>query len=250
VFSQSEKKTFVIKLGQRWLFPDFSNKLTWAVVSVGIGVVVLPQPLKLVFFNWLVELFNLNTGKPFTLAELNTGPDYAIGAFLIAIALLHNLGYKYLQKHQAVLADQTNQRTSAKDEELLATFINEFPSNGTGAKLLRDHDFGNSFARSRLEQIDRFVEKWAGAEFRFINAAIDEKRATLVSACNSFLGKVAMYTAPIGASDFSSAIPEAFRGDDWNMPQHVHDQIREINELATKAYQAHQELIASGRGAG
>lgn len=250
MFSHVEVKNFIIKLGQWWLFPDFSNKLTWAVVTVGIGVVVMPQPLKLVVFNWLVELFNLNAGKSFTLSELSSGPDYAVGVCLIAVALLHNLGYKYLQQHQVVLADQVAQRVSGKDQILLAQFIQEFPSNGASATLMRDHDFGNSFARSSLRQIDCFVKNWSGAEFRFHSEAIDEKRQALLLASNRFLSKLAIYTGVIGATDFSSAIPDASRGGDWNLPEYVRNQIKELNDLATEAHQAHQELIAIGRGAG
>ena len=182
MFSRSEIKIFIIKLGQRWIFPDFSNKLTWAVVTAGIGVIVMPQPLKLVFFNWLVDLFNLNAGKPFTLAQLNIGSDYAIGAILIAVALIHNLGHKYLQRHQEVFADQAAQRVAENDKALLARFIQKFPSNGDSATLLRDHEFGGSFAGSRLTEIIDFSETWSGAEFCFCNEAIDEKRKTLLLA--------------------------------------------------------------------
>ena len=60
MFSQIELKEIALK---KLIFPDFSNKMTRVVVGLGATIVLTPVALKQLFYNWLVDTFNLNSGK-------------------------------------------------------------------------------------------------------------------------------------------------------------------------------------------
>jgi len=60
-------KEIIIK---KWIFPDFSNKLTWLVGGAGVTILLTPTPIKQIFYNWLIDTFNMNSGEQYTLAEL------------------------------------------------------------------------------------------------------------------------------------------------------------------------------------
>ncbi|WP_191603426.1 hypothetical protein [Marinomonas algicola] len=242
MFTQEEVKSFIIKLGNKWFFPDFSNKITWYVVTLGAGFILVPEPIKLFFLNWLIDIFNLNSGVPLELPDLEASTDYTVGIVLIVLALAHNLGHKYFSLEKDKFDHAVSQELKHSDLKLLEKFLLEFPSDCSSAILLKDHDFGNSFNRDYLKNIDDFTYRWNGAEYKFMNKDIDEKRAVFHSLCKSFLVKIAEYTSPVGASNFSSVVPDHLRGE-WDFPDWVKSQITELNEMATEVYRTHQEFI-------
>jgi hypothetical protein len=61
--------------------------------------------------------------------------------------------------------------------------------------------------------------------------------------CKQFLNKVAEYTGPVGASNFSSVIPDHLRADDWNLPDWVINHIKELNDMGTNLFEQHQGFI-------
>jgi hypothetical protein len=88
LFTKDERKEFLIKLGKRWIFPDFSNRVTWYAITLGATVILFPTPGKLIFYNWLVDSFNINSGKYFIFADFKTGnADYWLGFSLIIFSL-------------------------------------------------------------------------------------------------------------------------------------------------------------------
>lgn len=96
MISKKELKELAIARLKKYLFPDFTNKLTWFVVTVGGAVILTPTAFKQIFYNWLVDTFNLNYGVYFTFAELDSSnSDYTLGFSLIALALLHNVANRY-----------------------------------------------------------------------------------------------------------------------------------------------------------
>ncbi|MBI6799380.1 hypothetical protein, partial [Pseudomonas syringae] len=86
MFTGKEIKSLALEYGRKWLFPDFTNKLTWFVAGVGGAIIVTPTPLKVIVYNWLIDTFNLNSGKKFSLAELvPEAADYWVGFGLIVV---------------------------------------------------------------------------------------------------------------------------------------------------------------------
>ncbi|WP_160314746.1 hypothetical protein [Photobacterium swingsii] len=81
-----------MKYGNKVIFPNFANKLTSTIVISGLGLIVTPAPIKVVFFNWLIDVFNLNSGVPVTLPDVSSGTaDFTYGLTLVAIGLVFNL---------------------------------------------------------------------------------------------------------------------------------------------------------------
>lgn len=243
MFSKEEVKAFFLRLSEKWFFPDFTNKLTWYVVTLGAGFLLIPQPIKLFFVNWAIELFNVNSGIKMTLPEMEASTDYATGILLILMALAHNIGYKHFGLKQSIFEHRIRQEQRISDINLLEKFLAEFPSNCPSSILLKEHDFGNSFDRHMLKQLEDYYCKWNGAEYHFIDTEIDKKRKLLHEECSKFLLKVGEYTTHVGASNFSSVIPDHLRADDWNLPEWVKNRIKELNDLATNLYKQHQDFI-------
>jgi hypothetical protein len=242
--SRKELKELVIALGKKWLFPDFTNKLTWFVVTVGGGILLTPTPLKLVFYNWLVDTINLNSGVHFILAELtNDSAGYVLGVVLIALALAHNIAYRYLN-YLASNEEKANiGRRNIADAVLFEKFKSAFPSNSASVQLLKKHDFVNSYDGEATSQLEKFVHNWNNAENGFLDDSIENKKLELWNNCNSFLQKLAEVTSPVGVGPFESVIPDRYRGE-WDMPDFVTQRVSELNSIATECYTKHQQFIA------
>ena len=243
MFTKGEIKVFLIRLGEKWFFPDFTNKLTWYIVTLGASFILIPQPVKLFITNWLIETFNLNSGLKLTLPEMESSSDYTVGLILIFFSLAHNLGYKYFGLKKEQFEHKACQKKRISDYKLLERFTAEFPSDSPSCYLLKDHDFGGSFNNDGLVQINHFYYKWNGAEYKFLDNVIEKKRTEFHEECGIFLSKISEYTTPVGASNFTSVIPDRFRANDWDLPEWIKPQIEEMNALATNIYKHHQEFI-------
>ncbi|MDP2204287.1 MAG: hypothetical protein Q8K07_19905 [Methylicorpusculum sp.] len=242
--SRNEIKKLIITFLRKWLFPDFTNKVTWAVVTVGCAILVTPTPFKLIFYNWLVDSFNLNSGNHFTLAELTAdSADYVWGGVLVVGALFHNIGYRYFLHAAAVAEERKLDRQRYADLVLFNEFKSAFPSNSASVRLLEEHDFGNSYPGDSTSHIERFVVDWNNAEHQFLDSAIEKKRQELWACCNNFLNTLASHSGPITASPFFSAIPDMYRGD-WDWPDFVSERVKELNTKASECFTCHQEFIA------
>jgi hypothetical protein len=242
--SKDELKNLIIAIGKKWLFPDFTNKLTWFVVSIG-SILLTPASLKQMACNWLVDTVNLNSGVPFTLAEVNSNAtDYFWGAILVVSALAHNIGNRYFLYLSSLSDIKGNEQLITADKKLFDEFLTAFPSNSNSITLLKEHDFGDSYHDISTKQIDNFVNYWNNSEHQFLNAVLEEKRKELWHNCHSFLCKLAQYAGPVGAGSFFSVVPDAYRDEDWNQPLFVSERIHELNEQASKCYILHQEMVS------
>lgn len=246
MFTKEEIKEFVIKFGKKWLFPDFYNKVTWYVVTLGAGIILTPTPFKLVVYNWIIESFNLNAGNTLTLAEMgNSTADYWLGFALIISALLHNVFSKWLL-HQNDIQDRVKEeKVSAVDEALFKEFLEIFPSGSRSAYLLENHDFGNSFKLESLRDIDKFVDEWNCPEKSFINPELESIRKELWNKCHEFSWLLAKKSAPTHGG-FQSVVPDQVRGN-WDWPEWVDKDVKAVNEMAYEVFSLHQGFIKSMR---
>ena len=243
------ERSDVVGLGiaflKKWLFPDFTNKLTWFVVSVGVGILVTPSPLKLVFYNWVIETLNLNSGVPFTLADLNADSAGSIyGFLLIAFGLLHNIAYKYFSSAGNIQTVEKNNRHVRADTALYEKFVNEFSSNSGAAIFLRDHDLGNSYEGAKTRELEDFYNNWNTAETTFLTTTLEKKKMELWMASKAFLNELASVSGVVnGNVKWFSVIPEQYMGH-FDYPDFVTKRVKKLNDMATHCHQVHQELIA------
>lgn len=243
MFSKKEVKDLIKRLSNHWLFPDFTNKLTWLIASIGVAIVSTPTAFKEILYNFLVDTINLNSGKHFTLAELeatNTSPY--IGLTLIALALAHNLANKFLtQKSLEFVSEESRLRKQA-DLNLFQRFLSDFPSNGRSILFLRDHDLGGSYHENNLTDIDEFVDNWDNVEHHFLDTEIEAKRAELWFNCRRFTYDLAMHSYDLHGGPMFTCIPDNCRGA-WDYPPHVEAKLKSLNESASECYKLHQEFV-------
>lgn len=243
MFNREEIKEFTIKLGRRWFFPNFSNKVTWYVVTIGAGIIITPLPLKIIFYNWLVDTFNLNAGEHFTLSEIGSNSaDYWIAFSLIFIALGHNLFSKWLSFQEENTSKIEHEKAIEVDTKLFKEFLKIFPSGSNSAYLLENHDFGNIFSRDSLSEISQFVNEWNCPEKEFITPEFEKLRGELWENCNKFCWLIAMKSAPTHTGHGQSVVPDEYRGAcEW--PDWVQNDVNEVNDMATVVFKLHQDFI-------
>lgn len=247
MFSKNEIREFVIKLGRRWFFPDFSNKLTWTVISLGVSVILVPAPLKLAFYNWLVDTVNLNAGKYFSLAELGSGSaDYWVGFALILSAFAHNIASKWIKLYQERLLSQDKTAILDADRVLFGKFMAAIPSDSPSIYLLKLHDFGDPFTIESLNEINTFVSEWNCAESKFLNEELEHLRAALWQKIYDFRALLAEKSAPISKGCLQSVVPEQHRND-WTWPKWVADDIQAVNSMASEVFELHQSFIFTAK---
>ncbi|MEZ9950684.1 hypothetical protein AB4376_18295 [Vibrio breoganii] len=247
MFSKNEIKEFIVKYGKKWLFPDFTNKLTWFVASIGGAILLTPTILKEIIYNWLVETINLNSGEYFTLAELkSSSADYFIGAFLVVIALSHNVANRYFIYKTTQIGQSEVDSLLEVDRNLFTQFLADFPSDSQSISLLKEHDFGGSYHENNTKQIDKFVDSWNTAEREFLDSELEVKRKELWGKCHTFIYMLANRSYVLHGGPMCSCVPDAYRGA-WDWPPHVDEQIKELNELSTECYELHQELVLLAR---
>ncbi|WP_159167587.1 MULTISPECIES: hypothetical protein [Aeromonas] len=247
MISKKEIKDLVIALGKKYFFPDFTNKLTWFVVTVGGAVILTPTVFKQIFYNWLVATFNLNSGIQFTFAELESSTaDYTIGCSLIALALLHNIMNRYFIYKVGDIVAANEKELEAVDRNLFERFLSEFPSDSQSVTLLKEHDFGNSYHDNNTNEIDHFVDTWNTAEREFLDLELEAARKKLHEKMHDFIYKLAQSSGFIHTGPMMSAVPDAYRGA-WNWPEHVDIRIKELNEKSAECYKLHQQFVMLGR---
>ena len=247
MFSKSDARELIKKASNHWLFPDFTNKLTWYIAALGAATLATPTAFKEILYNFLVDTFNLNSGKHFTLAELQASSiDPLWGLVLIALALAHNLANKYLlhKKNDYALEESSERR--AVDKVMFERFLQDFPSNGHSIPFLRYQDLGNSFHEINLSEIDRFVENWDDVEHHFLDRELEEKRTELWGKCRTFTRLLWANAGDVKGGSRLTCIPEAYRGV-YDYPEHVCRIIKDLNEKATECYELHQGFVTFAR---
>lgn len=243
MFSKDEIKEFIQKASNYWIFPDFTNKLTWYIAILGGTILTTPIALKEIIYNFLVDTINLNSEKHFTLAELQASSvEPLVGMGLIALALTHNSINKFLTQKSSEYTHKDSRERQKVDTQLFQKFLENFPSNGYTIPFLRDHDLGGAYHDINLTDINKFVNIWNNVEYHFLDKEIEEKRGELWKKCHDFTYFLAMHSYDLNGGPMFSCVPDMYRGA-WDYPEHVNQAIKEPNEKATECYELHQAFV-------
>lgn len=246
MFSKQEVKTFLIKLGRKWFFPDFANKVTWFVVTLGASVILAPMPLKQIILNFLIESFNLNSGEKLTLAELgSSSADYWLGFSLIAIALVHNVFCKWLVLQESIQTHIDSEKEKEVDRKLFNEFIALLPSTSGAAQFLEQHDFGSTFDLSRFHPIDQFVYDWDCPEKRFLDESLETIKMDFWAKSRELSILIGRKTGPLRSGRQSVLTEEYLRA--YNIPKEYEEDIKLLNQKATELFDIHQNLTLQCR---
>lgn len=239
-----EMQIIAIQWLKRFLFPDFTNKLTWLVALAGIALVVGPSELVVAAVNWVVAFANKNEIIQPSLAAISFTPD-PMGYWMVFGALVHNLANKAIALRLDSLEFQKQRERREMDIRLFESLTELLPSNGRAMSLAREQDFSNSFAIAAVEPVTEFVQTWDNAEHEFLNKRIEAQKKSLLELASDFTLKIAQYTSPTG-NGRQSAIPSRMNVD-FGFPEYLKKEIRELNEAASAFHHAHQSLIRLAR---
>ncbi|WP_434562774.1 hypothetical protein [Pseudomonas sp. R1-6] len=246
MFNKQEIKDGVKEYGKRWLFPDFTNKVTWLVVGAGVTILLTPTPLKVLFYNWVLDTANLNSVGHFTFADLKPdSADYIFGAVIIVAGLAHNILNRYFLYKEKTITEQPTEAFSPADKLLFEKFLAEFPSNSSSIHMLKHHDWGGSFNMDYLNDMEKFVTEWNTLEREFHSEELEEKRKSLWVVCDDFLTKLSLGAYQLHGPMYS-CIPDLYRGTD-NWPQHVDVKLKELSDLADQSWEMYRDFVQFGR---
>lgn len=246
MFTKKEIKEFIVKLGNKWFFPDFYNKITWYVITLGAGIILTPTPLKLLFYNWLIDSFNLNSGNNISLAAVGkTSVDYLLGFSLILLALLHNIFSKWLIHQSDLTRSLDKERVYAVDSALFQEFLIILSTNSLTIKMLEEHDFGNTFDLESLSDLQTFIYLWNCPEKSFLTSDLEVKKMLLWHKSQDFSKLLSRISGPT-RNGRQSVVPDNNRSD-WDWPKEVDDDVKALNSMATEAFKLHQDLVKEVR---
>jgi hypothetical protein len=127
------------------------------------------------------------------------------------------------------------------DRRLFAMFNTAFPSGGSAARFLHDHDVGADFPPETIYPLQDFLNRWGDAEHEFNNPEMEKKRRDLWNVLGIFLSELEQNTFFNHRGRLSMGLE-----DMGNSPETLKT-LRRLNDLGTKAYTAHQDLIREGR---
>jgi len=235
----------LLRYGERRLLPDFSNRLTWAVVIAGLGLAVTPIPISAVVFGWLIKRVGELTGIEIPLFQFEpTTSDRFIGFGFVLVALAHNIITKRGIPNANHAEASTEQRPAEVDIALFSEFINMFSSNSRSAKLLKNCDFGGMFSTKDLESIDVFSVEWNCPEKQFLDPGLEDKREALRQKCEEFNLLIASKTSPTH-NGLQSVVSDYYRAGLW--PDWLENDVQVVNRVATELYGQHQEFVGYAR---
>ena len=159
------------------LFPEFSNKLTWAVILCGITLISSPL-LEQIIREFINKKFHLN---------LTDGNDAIIGVIVIALGLLHNYGFVRVQNMQKNDTSKWDERKRILKHdkgifEKLSKLVNERHLKDYVNNIMRVH----SFISTNDEPLDTFCYEGRDTDYIFINPTINTAKDEFYKSCCKF----------------------------------------------------------------
>ena len=135
-----------------------------------------------------------------------------MGFSLIFVALIHNIAYRFFIYKADKSAKKDQEDLYNVDRELFKKFIELLPLDGLDAKLLQEHDFGNSHHGNQVKALEKFVHTWNSAQKQFLDAELEAQRVNLITKARHFIYTLASRSYSIGRGEMFSCIPDAYRG--------------------------------------
>ena len=157
--------------------PEFSNKVTWAVIAAGLAL-TSTSLLEGVLFAFIKEKYNI---------EIFSSYDSVVGVLLVILALVHNI---LLQREKTKITISTklavdNTAAIEHDKEIFFKLDKMLPEEqlmGFIDYLETSHSY-NYFSYNDLEKFKLEIEKTKNS---FSLSSIDEKLNALKKAAQSF----------------------------------------------------------------
>lgn len=163
--------------------------------------------------------------------------------------LLIFIGIIVVALAEVALRHENLTQATAHDIDLYRKFQDLITNNQL--EFLRNHDFGASFRTSEFDRVGNFAETWHGPRFELNDKNIDELFSKVKLAADDFVGVLVVKTGPLNQVSGRSSVKRDF-DNDFDLPEHIQDGIRELNSKAEKLVEAVDEFerVATARLAG
>lgn len=229
----------ILKKAISYIFPEFTNKLTWTVVTAGLALLsssLIEQIIK----SFINSNFNFN---------LTDGNDAIVGLILVVSGLLHNYGFvrEKNKKHISPLEKDKSDREIDSDKKLYAKLLADLPFEGP-VRILKEHDFLGSFSLEDIRPLNNFSYTWESAENTFIDKDLEGLKNDLLTKITAFNLAIAQYTSP-NSSGFQAVRVDSQR----HHPEHearFREEAEIINSAASSAFDSHQALVKECKSKG
>ena len=132
--------------------------------------------------------------------------------------------------------------TLGADRKILDDFMKKVPSNGT-IKFLKKQDFGYSFRRSWLKDIEDFYSERDGPDHEFLDPELEVSRQKFRESCMEFLALVATQTWSLRDEDWQ-AIPAEWKTE---QPERLARALNELHQAADAVCSTYSNFVRLSR---
>lgn len=146
-----------------------------------------------------------------------------------------------LFQHYPQLRPKQAEPKLTHDERLFREFQAVLPFE-PAIRLLREHDFGGSFAKAAVRPLMDFVETWDQPEKKFLDSELQEALTNLYKAAYNMGMHVAGKTVPIGNMEYLSVYSDHQRAV-GPRPSSVIEDARILNEDASRFVQVYKQFL-------
>lgn len=255
----STLKLFLEKLIHK-AFPEFSNKVTWTLITVGVAILVIPTPTYLMFINLFIDLYNNATKSHVNLIDIGSfTPGNGAAITLILSGLIYHLAIKSIQIFAEIHADKIKFKTKeltikaekeksekliAADKKLFEYFTSLLPTDSLSIEMLKDQHFGTPYHKNCIADIESFTYKWGKADHHFHNKELELKSEKFFNETKGFLNFLAISSGFIGAGPLLSIPTDNERANDWEWTAHTNERVKKANEWSHELHDKYCDFIA------
>lgn len=229
-------------------FPEFSNKVTWTLITFGVGILALPAPTYILFINLIIDFYNKQTSSNITLIDINSiTPSYSLGLALIICGLVYHLVIKGLQTFNEITREKhlnlTNEIKRKADIKLYEKFIAILPPTSLSIALLKDQDFGHSFHENSIKDMEKLSYDWGHADQHFHDTEIENKAIKLNGDIQNFNNFLALHSNYIHTGPILTMLTAQDRANDFEWLPQTEKNVREANERSAAIYEEYCDFI-------
>ncbi|MFP1920415.1 hypothetical protein ACLEEK_16105 [Lonsdalea quercina] len=233
-------------------FPEFSNKVTWVLITVGLGILALPAPMYILFINFILDIYNKKTGSNISLIDVdNITPNNGVALTLVFAGLIYHLIIKGMQICHEIFRENASKavldRGGEADVNLYNRFIKILPPTSSSIYTLKVQDFGSSFHKDSIDDLDKFTDEWGYADQHFHDKELEIRAIDLYESIKNFNYFLSMKSGFIHAGPLLSIPTERDRMSDFEWSPQTEINVKKANELSRDIYKKYCDFISECR---
>nr|DAI72884.1 MAG TPA: hypothetical protein [Caudoviricetes sp.] len=230
------------------IFPEFSNKITWTLITAGLGIIALPAPTYILFINLFIDFYNEKTNSKVKIIDIDSiTPSTNIAIALIASGLIYHLIIKSFQIYLEIVKEnrdnKTKERKRLSDINLYESFIKIIPPQSTSIDLLKNHDFGNSYHENSIKDFEKLSYQWGYAHQHFHDNEIENKVTELSNEIKEFNYFLAFHSNYLHSGPMLSMLTNRDRAMDMEWSPQTEKIVQEANEKGSFIYKIYCDFV-------